>query len=144
MTGKQFFTSYAIWANGVIILRVIAGLIIVKYGLEIFSMDTMKGYADWLTDLKFPAPELMAYAGKGCELAGGLLLTIGLLTRLAAIAVIITMFVIWFIMGEPEFLAADGAFLLMLIALYFLLTGPGKWSLDYILFDRRSGANQEV
>ncbi|MBL7741062.1 MAG: DoxX family protein [Chitinophagaceae bacterium] len=147
MVSKQLFTSKALWGNGVIILRVIAGLILFRYGLELFRQDTMSGYVSWLTDLKFPAPELMAYTGKGCELAGGVLLTVGLFTRLAAIAVIITMFVIWFIMGEPEFLAADGAFLLMLIALYFLLTGPGKWSLDYLLFDRRThqpGTKQTV
>jgi putative oxidoreductase len=127
-------TSNGFWEAGAVILRVIAGLIIFKYGLEIFSADKMKGYFDWLTDLNFPAPKAMAYTGKICELVGGLLMALGLFTRLAAIPLIITMSVIGFIMGEPEFLAADGSILLLLIFLHFLFTGPGKLSLDYVLF----------
>ncbi|HEX7847650.1 MAG TPA: DoxX family protein [Chitinophagaceae bacterium] len=131
---KQLLTAKGLWETGSVILRVMAGLTIFKYGLEIFSADKMNGYADWLTDLKFPLPAFMAYAGKICELAGGIFLAIGLFTRISAVALVITTFVIAFVMGEPEFLAADGVVLLMLIFLHFLLTGPGKWSLDHVLF----------
>ena len=137
MFKKIAYTSCGLWETGAVILRVVAGLIIFKYGLEIFSADKMKGYIDWLTDLNFPAPEAMAYTGKVCELVGGLLMTLGLLTRVAAIPLIITMSVIGFIMGEPEFLAADGSILLLLIFFHFLLTGPGKLSLDHLLFSKR-------
>jgi putative oxidoreductase len=134
MIKKFIYTPNGMWATGAVILRIIAGLTILKYGLEIFSTDKMNGYISWLTDLKFPSPETMAYIGKVCELTGGLLMVFGLFTRLAAIPLIITMAVIGFIMGEPEFLAADGSILLMLIFLHFFFTGPGKLSLDYILF----------
>ena len=138
MLKKSLFNPDGLWEAGAVILRVTAGMIIFKYGLEIFSADKMKGYFDWLADLNFPAPEWMAYTGKTCELAGGLLMTLGLFTRLAAIPLIITMSVIGFIMGEPEFLAADGSILLLLIFLHFLLTGPGKLSLDHILFAKKN------
>ena len=137
MVKRIVFTSNGLWEAGAVILRVVAGLIIFKYGLEIFSADKMKGYTDWLTDLNFPAPEAMAFTGKVCELIGGLLMTLGLLTRIAAISLIITMSVIGFIMGEPEFLAADGSILLLLIFFHFLLTGPGKFSFDHLLFSKR-------
>lgn len=137
MVKKILFTSSGLWEAGPVILRVVAGLIIFKYGIEIFSVDKMRGYTDWLTDLNFPAPEAMAYTGKLCELIGGLLMTLGLLTRIAAISLIITMSVIGFILGEPEFLAADGSILLLLIFFHFLLTGPGKFSFDHLLFSKR-------
>ena len=136
MFKKIVFTSAGLWEAGAVILRVVAGLIIFKYGLQIFSADKMKGYTVWLTDLNFVAPKAMAYAGKACELIGGLLMVVGLLTRIAAIPLIITMSVIGFIMGEPEFLAADGSILLLLIFFHFLLTGPGKLSVDHALFSK--------
>jgi len=140
MFKKNIFTSNGLWEAGAVILRMVAGLIIFKYGLEIFSTDKMKGYIDWLTDLNFPAPEVMAYTGKICELVGGLLMALGLFTRLAAIPLLVTMSVIGFILGEPEFLAADGSILLLLIFLHFLLVGPGKLSLDHILFTKKNAA----
>ena len=141
MLKKIIFTSNGLWETGAVILRVMAGLIIFKYGLELFSEDKMNGYISWLTDLKFPYPGTMAYIGKVCELAGGLLMALGLFTRVAAIPLIITMSVIGFIMGEPEFLAADGSILLLAIFLHFLFTGPGKLSLDHIFFTPKQDTN---
>ncbi|HJS55562.1 MAG TPA: DoxX family protein [Chitinophagaceae bacterium] len=140
MLGKIVFTPDALWEAGAVILRVATGLIIFKYGLEIFSAGKMQGYTDWLNDLNFPAPETMAYAGKLCELTGGILMVLGLFIRLAAIPLLITMSVTGFVMGEPEFLAADGSILLLLIFLHFLLVGPGKFSLDHILFTKKNAA----
>ena len=136
MIKKFAYNPNGLWETGAVILRVAAGLTIFKYGLEIFSEDKMSGYISWLADLKFPSPETMAYIGKVCELAGGLLMALGLFTRIAAIPLIITMVVIGFIMGEPEFLTADGSILLLLIFFHFLLTGPGKYSLDHLLFSK--------
>lgn len=141
MIKKFIYTPNGMWETGAVFLRVVAGLTIFKYGLEIFSAEKMNGYTSWLTDLKFPSPETMACIGKVCELTGGLLMAFGLFTRLAAIPLIITMAVIGFIMGEPEFLAADGSILLMLIFLHFFFTGPGKLSLDYILFRPKQNTN---
>lgn len=140
MLKRTVFTPNGLWDAGAVILRVAAGLIIFKYGFEMFSSDKMKGYIDWLTELQFPWPEWMAYTGKVCELFGGLLMTLGLFTRLAAIPLIITMSVIGFVMGEPEFLAADGSILLLLIFFHFLLVGPGKLSLDHVLFAPKNNA----
>jgi uncharacterized membrane protein YphA (DoxX/SURF4 family) len=144
MFRRNLFTSKALWETGAVILRMFAGLIMFKYGFEIFEPDKMKGYTDWLTDLKFPAPAAMAYAGKISELVGGLFMALGLFTRLVAIPLIITTAVIAFVMGEPEFLAADGVILLMVIYLHFLFTGPGKISLDYAFFRSKNKVDKSL
>jgi putative oxidoreductase len=134
---KQLFTSKGIWNGGIVIIRVLAGLIIFQFGLEIFSSEKMNGYKDWLTDLHISSPMLMAKLGKIAELVGGGLVVLGLFTRLATLALIITMSFIAFVMGSGEILSGDSAFLLLLIYLHFLFTGPGKWSLDHFLFEHR-------
>jgi putative oxidoreductase len=71
MIKQRLLTSNGLWNAGSVILRVIAGLTIFKFGLEVFETDKMNGYRDWLADLHFPIPVVMAYIGKVCELAGG-------------------------------------------------------------------------
>lgn len=134
---NKLLTSNGAWKGGVVVIRIITGMIIFNFGLELFSNEKMAGYTEWLTDLKFPSPLLLAKTGKVIELAGGALLAIGLFTRLATMALVITMFFIAFIMGEGQILSGDSAFLLLLIFLHFFLTGPGKWSLDYLFFAKK-------
>ena len=136
---KKLLSSDPILKNWKLITRVITGIIIAKYGLEIFSHDKMKGNADWLTDIRFPAPVFMAYVGKATELLGGILLVFGLVTRFASIALVITMTVVIFIMGKGNIWGDEQLpFLLLLFFVSFILGGAGKWSLDYLLFDRES------
>jgi putative oxidoreductase len=60
-----------------IIVRIITGIMIVRYGLEVFNKPKMDGNIAWLTDLHFPVPAFMAFFGKGAELIGGVFLMIG-------------------------------------------------------------------
>jgi putative oxidoreductase len=134
---KKMLSSDPILKNWQIIARVITGIIIAKYGLEVFSHDKMKGNADWLTDIHFPASVFMAYIGKGTELVGGILLVFGLVTRFASIALVVTMTVVIFIMGKGNIWGDEQLpFLLLLFCVSFILGGAGKWSLDYLLFDK--------
>jgi len=94
---RQLLTSDGLYKNFLAVIRAIAGIIIAKYGLEVFKADGMKGNFDWLTDLHMPAPHFMAYLGKLTELIGGGLLAIGLFTRLVTIPLIINMGVIIFL-----------------------------------------------
>lgn len=136
---KQFFSSQGFWQEGgLAAVRIITGLLMIYHGWEVFDTSKMTDYAKWLTDLKFLTPVLMAYVGKGAELAGGILLTVGLLTRPAAIALAVTMAVICFGMGKGRIWMEDQhPFLFILLATVFFFTGGGKWSLDRVLFDRR-------
>ena len=140
---KQLLSSNAILKNCLVLVRIFAGIIIAKYGLEVFNHDKMKGNADWLTDIHLPAPVFMAHLGKGTELIGGILLIIGLCTRLAAIALVITMSVVIFLMGKGNIFGDEQLpFLLLLLFISFIFSGAGKWSLDYLLFDRKNVGTQ--
>ena len=136
---KQLLSSNAIFKNWLILIRIITGVIITKYGFEIFSHDKMHGNVAWLSDIHLPAPFFMAHLGKATELIGGVMLIAGLFTRLVAIALVINMAVITFFMEKGD-VWGDGQlpFLLLLLFLTFFFCGAGKWSLDYLLFDKKN------
>ncbi|MEC5145889.1 DoxX family protein [Chitinophaga sp. 212800010-3] len=137
---KKLLISPVNVENGLVFIRVMAGLLIFVHGLGIFSQGHMEGNIAWLTDLHFPAPVLMAYLGKGTELAGGILLILGLLTRPVALALVINMSVITFMMGSGKIFEDDQPpFLFLVLFLFLLVTGGGKYSLDKWLFDKIPG-----
>ena len=139
MAGR-FFSAGSLWMDeGILLARVITGVFMIYHGYEVFDTDQMKGYEQWLGDLHFPNPSLMAYLVKGTELAGGVLLTLGFLTRLAALALAMTMAVITFGMGKGKILTDDQhAFLFVVICVLFIFTGAGKWSLDRLIFGSKN------
>ena len=72
------------------------------------------------------------------EFVCAVLLIMGLLTRFALIPLIITMFVVVFIHGTDQSLSDRERPVLFLIAfLGLFLTGPGKYSIDGLLFKVR-------
>ena len=134
---KNWFLSPGpLWLDiGLLLVRLLTGAFMVYHGWELFLPNKMNEYSKWLTDLHFPAPAVMAYLGKGAELVGGVFLAAGFLTRLACIALAITMSLISFGMGQGRiFMEEQHPFLFVLLAAAFFFTGPGKWSLDHILF----------
>jgi putative oxidoreductase len=132
---KTFFSWKPVTENALLVIRLSAGLLILVHGLGTFNPAHMEGNVAWLTDLHFPAPAFMAYLGKISELLGGVLLILGLLTRLASLTLIINMLVITAVLGSSKIFTEDQhPFLLMLSFVYLLLSGPGKISLDYLLF----------
>ncbi len=116
---------------GLDIIRIVCGAIIFSYGLEIFNSEQLAGYTEWLTDVGMPLPKVMAYIGKFAEISCGLLLTIGLFTRYASIPLVITMFVVNFVMLDGK-IRTEPFYLLLLFAC-FLFIGSGKISVDYLL-----------
>src|SRR5688572_19502539 len=116
---KKVFTSDGLWSHGIVIIRCFAGIIIIKYGLEIFEKSAMSGYTQWLTDLHFPIPRFLAYLGKFAELAGGISLVLGLMTRWLMIPLAIAMIVITFVMLEGKIFGEnEHTFLLLLVSLF--------------------------
>jgi len=133
---KYFFSAQGIGQHtGIGIIRIIVGALMTYHGLEIFNAETMDGYVKRLSELHFPSHALLAYLGKGSELIGGVFLTLGLLTRLAIIPLIATMAIICFGMGSGRFWYEDQhPFLFILLCLVFFFYGPGRFSLDKIIF----------
>jgi len=96
----------------------------------------MDGNVAWLTDIHFPLPVFMAYLGKGAELIGGILIVLGLFTRIAAIVLIINMAIITFVLGSGKIFEDDQhPFLLLVLFVYLFFVGAGKLSLDHKLFN---------
>jgi uncharacterized membrane protein YphA (DoxX/SURF4 family) len=136
---KYFFSAQGIGRETAVgLIRIIVGILMIYHGWEVFKKDTMDGYAKWLTDLHFPMPALFAYLGKGAEFVGGIMLTLGFLTRLAIIPVVITMGVICFGMGQGRVWADEQhPFLFILLCLVFFFFGPGRFSVDKVIFKNK-------
>lgn len=97
--------------------------------------------AHWFESLGIPMPLLNAYMAATTELVGVILLTLGLLTRLIALPLMVVMLVAIFTVHIGNgFSCGDNGFEIpfyyLLFLLIFLSHGPGKASLDHYLFDR--------
>ena len=72
------------------------------------------------------------------EFVCGILIAVGFFTRLSAIPYLITMLVAAFIQhGSDPYSDKSAALMYAVAAVVILLTGPGKYSLDYQLFVRK-------
>ena len=117
--------------SGLAFIRIIVGLLMVYHGLEGFDAGKRKDYAQWDFFKKFSSPAFVVYIGKSAELVAGILLTIGLFTRLASLVLIATMLYIAFYVGSGKIWYEDQhPFLFVLLGLVFFFSGSGKWSVD--------------
>ncbi len=98
--------------------------------------------ADYFASLHIPMPLLNAYLAGTTECVGGMLLLIGLGSRLVAIPLIFTMCVAYAtaerealmsIFHDPDKFVSAAPFLFLLTALIVLVFGPGIFSIDGIL-----------
>ena len=132
-------------------LRAGVGLVFTVHGWQKLS-DGPAGFAGMLTGLGVAAPELFAWLVTAAELVGGLLILLGLLTRLATLPLIATMVgAIALVKADVGVIAPPGspgpgaeldiALLAGLVAL--LLLGPGRLSLDHVLGLDRAGARDD-
>lgn len=105
---------------------------------------------NWFGDIRdaFPFPFDLLPAGlswnlaMGAELVVPVLLVLGLLTRLGALALMILTAVAWYAVhaGNGYNVCDNGykmAFIYLLLLLPLLLQGAGKYSLDYLLFRKK-------
>jgi putative oxidoreductase len=99
----------------------------------------------FFTNLGIPAPALNAWFVSGLEFAGGLLLILGLGSRLIALPLAIDMIVAYIaadreallsILSSPDKFTAAAPFTLLVASLIILIFGPGKVSLDALLAGR--------
>jgi len=134
---QKLFTSGGAWPNGIFIVRVLTAVMIFSHSLELFDAGKMHDNLAFLKDIGFPAPIFMGYFAKVTEMLGAVLLALGLFTRLATIPLMIIMVVIIYGMNNWDIFNGELTFLFLLLFLNFLFTGPGKWSLDYLFFDRK-------
>ena len=129
---KVFFSADPIWANQILgLIRIIVGLFMIYHGWEVFDKELMEGYVTRDVFKEVSSARFLVYLGKGAELVGGILLTIGFLTRIACIILAVTMLYITFVMGQGVIWYGDQhPFLFVLLAVIFFFVGPGSFSVD--------------
>ena len=122
---------------GITLVRVCVGVFLVYHGFELFDSSIVNKYLSWEV-FKTPYGKELVYVGKSLELFAGLLFVLGLFTRLACVLIIGVMGYISFFVGKGIIWYDDQhPFLFVLIAILFLITGPGKWSLDKFLLTKK-------
>ena len=123
------------------LIRVVAGLLLVGHGAQklfgAFGGHGIRGVAGWLGSMGVPAPLAFAWFVGLCEFVGGLLLTLGLFTPVAALAVSAVMLgAIWLVHWSKGPWVTNGGFeyplVLLAIAATMGLAGPGLYALDTV------------
>ena len=146
MSSNQWRSDAAI-----LVLRVVSGLIFIPHGVsKVFGSGGVAKFASSLPS--YGIPTFLGYVAAYSELAGGILLILGLLTRLDALFLAGTMSVAAFVVQLPDALhdpdaGANKAFaairamelplsiLAAMIAL--MLLGGGRWSIDALIFRKK-------
>ncbi len=121
-------------------VRMIVRITMVAHGLQKLT-GRPANLGQGLAEMGVPLPVLIAYVVTFVELIGGILLIIGLLSRLVALLLTIDLAVAILLVKvntgliAPQGSEADAELDLALIAgfLVILFAGPGKLSLDYAL-----------
>ncbi len=107
--------------------------------------------AKWFgDDLHIPFPKLNAIMAGSTECLGGALLALGLFARPVSVPLIFTMIVAYAtadrealmaITSDPDKFVSAAPFLFLLASLIVLAFGPGKFSLDALLFKKPASAS---
>lgn len=134
MLKKLLSTQSISQNNGLAFIRILIGGFIVYHGMEVFMPDKMAEYVKWDT---FKSNSIMPYIGKASEFVAGVLLLLGLFTRVACLIIIGTFVYICFFVGTGKFWMDDQyPFLFAIFGLLFFFTGPVKWSIDNLIFKK--------
>ena len=124
-------------------LRIVLGFIFAAHGWQKFNEWTIAGTQASFGKMGVPAAEIAAPAVAVLELAGGVALILGILTRVVAALLVIDMLgALFLVHASAGVFAANGGYELVLLlaaaAFTLALTGPGRVSLDRALFGRRN------
>ncbi|MDD5156319.1 MAG: DoxX family protein [Candidatus Omnitrophica bacterium] len=122
----------------ILVLRLALGIIFLAHGGQaafgLFGGPQIGGFSQMLAGLGFRPPMLWAYIGAYTELIGGACLIFGLLTRVAALFLLVFIVVaaLKVHLAKGFFLQNGGFeynFLIACVCLVLVITGPGKFSL---------------
>ena len=128
----------------VILIRLMVGAVFVSEGIQKFLFPADLGMGRF-AKIGIPAPEVMAPFVGVFEIGCGTLVLLGLLTRLAAVPLIINMLVaiattkIPILLDQGFWAMAHEArtdWSMLLGAIYLFIVGGGRWSVDRKLGDR--------
>lgn len=121
---------------GLTLLRVFAGLAM-AFGHGLGKLPVSEGFVKAVGKIGFPMPTVFAWAAALSEFGCGILLALGLFTRLSSFFIGFTMLVgvLGVHLNDP-FPKQEKAFLYLFIALLFLFKGASDWSLDKVFREK--------
>lgn len=126
---------------GLALLRLVLAVVMIAHGAQKIFTFTLDGTASSFADMGVPAASVAGPALAIFELAGGIVLLLGLGTRLvAALNAVAMVGALVIVHLEAGFFAADGGYELVLVlaaaSAALVLTGPGAWSVDALVARR--------
>lgn len=136
---QPFYTDVAL-----LIARIFIGVCFVIHGLGklgVVGPGNMEGFVGWLKSLGVPFPQVQARMAMASEIAGGILITFGCLTRVGLALCFFTMVVAaavghkgggYLITNNPP--GNEYALNLAAILVVMFLLGPGAYSIDAFAF----------
>lgn len=107
----------------------------------------------FFTSLGIPFPRFNAFLAGTTECIGGLLLVVGLASRVTAIPLIVTMLVAYItadsealhsIFSDPDKFLGATPFLFLFASVLVLVFGPGAFSIDYLLGRKLASSRPEA
>jgi len=142
---KTFYERLIIWSSSLqslllLATRLLWGALFAQAGWG--KLMNVQESASSFREIGIPFPELSVYLAGGAEFFCGLLLVVGLASRLAALPLIIVMIVAYMtadrevvanIFSEPLKFIHASPFTFLFSSLIILIFGPGKFSIDYLL-----------
>lgn len=140
---RRFFPTFISgWgAATLLVVRVVMGVAFILHG-----WPKIQNPMGWMNAMGGEGvPSFIQALAALAEFGGGIALVLGLFTPLAALGIVCQMlgalFMVHFPMGHP-FVAATGGpsyelpLVYLALAILLLVMGPGRWSLDALLFGR--------
>jgi putative oxidoreductase len=127
--------------TGLLVLRLVLGLLLIGHGSQklfgLFGGHGPEGTGGFFHSIGFRPGRPMALVAGASEVGAGLLLALGLLTPLAAAAVVGTLFVASSVHWKNGLWGQNGGFELALFyavtAVALAFSGPGDYSLDNVV-----------
>tara|TARA_R110002111_G_scaffold247140_5_gene310202 strand:- start:18269 stop:18730 length:462 start_codon:yes stop_codon:yes gene_type:complete len=145
---KKTFQTRA--SAAVLLIRLMVGLVFLSEGIQKFLYPDARGVGRFIK-IGLPEPEFLASFVASFEIACGILIVLGLFTRLAVLPTI-TIMLVAIATTKIPMLAEDGFwsmahaartdFSMLLGSLYLLIVGAGPLSIDAILSWKKKSQKQ--
>jgi putative oxidoreductase len=109
------------------------------------KLHNLQKVTDFFTSLNLPMPGQMAVFISCVEFFGGILLVLGLLSRLNALVLVVNMIMAYVtadreaflsFFSDPDKFSAAAPYVFLIASLIILIFGPGLFSLDTLLLRR--------
>lgn len=145
MKCKQVYMEFSRLSEYGKSLALLLARLAVAYGFyepAMMKWSDIDSVAQWFGSMNIPFPTLNAYMAASTEVAGVILLTLGLLTRLISLPLIVIMIVAIVTVHLPNgFSAGNNGFEIplyyMLFLFIFVSHGAGRFSMDRLFFSEK-------